>query len=245
MTAHQAGSGRYAAAADVPQTFNIAAKYTQAISFGSLATQVMGAAPITVSASASSGLTVNFTAAGTCSSSGTNGSTITLSSVGTCTVTAHQAGDNQYFAAADVPQTFSIILLGGWTQVAPLVPATAGGNAAGAPCFNNLSASCIYLAGGGTTPNENAVEMYNPAADSWVQAASMNVIRNSFAATSGPCEGNLGATCIYALAGANDSLPLSTPLRCTHRPPTCGRRSPYCRGPHLASERPRRPVRGT
>ena len=40
--------------------------------------------------------------------SGANGATVTLTGVGSCTVTAHQAGNANYNAAPDVPQTFNI-----------------------------------------------------------------------------------------------------------------------------------------
>ncbi|MGN6672035.1 MAG: InlB B-repeat-containing protein, partial [Thermomicrobiales bacterium] len=81
-------------------------KADQTINFGTLAGHTAGDAPFTVSASASSGLTVTFTASGVCTISGT---TVTLTgAVGSCTITAHQAGDSNYNAAPDVPQTFAV-----------------------------------------------------------------------------------------------------------------------------------------
>jgi len=59
-----------------------------------------------VSATASSGLPVTFTASGDCTVSS---NTIHLVSVGNCTVTAHQTGNGTYNPATDVSQSFSIL----------------------------------------------------------------------------------------------------------------------------------------
>jgi len=87
-----AGSG---AAEAVPQT----------ISFGSLGAKIYGDPAFSVSASASSGLPVNFTAAGACS---VVGSSVSITSAGSCTITAHQAGNDAYASAQDVSQSFVI-----------------------------------------------------------------------------------------------------------------------------------------
>jgi hypothetical protein len=92
----------------VPQTFSIA-KGNQTITFNPLPDKVIGDPPFVVTATASSGLTVTFTASGDCSIAG---STITLigdlHKAGSCTVTAHQAGNANYNPAPNVPQTFNI-----------------------------------------------------------------------------------------------------------------------------------------
>jgi hypothetical protein len=82
----------------------------QSISFGTLGGKTYGNAAFTVSATATSGLAVAFTAspAGVCTSGGTNGATITITGVGTCTVTAHQAGNGTWQAAQDVSQSFVV-----------------------------------------------------------------------------------------------------------------------------------------
>ena len=105
ITASQPGNANWVAAADVPQTFTIN-KVTQSITFNSLPTRAVSNPPFTVSATATSGLPVSFSATGGCSVSGT---TVTLSGVGTCTITASQPGDANWGAAADVPQTFLIV----------------------------------------------------------------------------------------------------------------------------------------
>ena len=78
----------------------------QTITFGTLTDKTYGDADVMVSATASSGLAVTFTATGDCS---VLGSTVHITGAGSCTVTAHQAGDNTTWTAApDVPQSFSI-----------------------------------------------------------------------------------------------------------------------------------------
>ena len=104
VTAAQAGDGRYNPAADVAQTFAIG-KAGQAITFGPLGAKTFGDAAFAVSASASSGLAVTFAASGPCSVSGNS---VTINGAGNCTVTASQAGNSNYNAAADVAQSFTV-----------------------------------------------------------------------------------------------------------------------------------------
>ena len=80
-------------------------KADQTITFGPLADKTYGDAPFTVSATASSGLTVTFTASGQCAISG---NTVTITGTGSCTVTAYQASNASYNAAPDVPRAFAI-----------------------------------------------------------------------------------------------------------------------------------------
>ncbi len=93
---------------------------SQAIAFDPLTGRTYGDAPFGVSATATSGLTVTFTAgpSGVCSSGGTNGSTISIVGIGTCSVTAHQAGNSTWLAATDVTQMFAV------AQKAITVPVT-------------------------------------------------------------------------------------------------------------------------
>src|SRR5205085_10642583 len=108
ITAHQAGNSNYNAAPSVDQPFTIN-KAAQAISFGALADKTFGDAPFTVGATGgASGTPVTFTTSGQCSSGGTDGATISITAAGSCTVTAHQTGNGNYNAAADVPRTFTV-----------------------------------------------------------------------------------------------------------------------------------------
>ena len=80
---------------------------TQTIAFNPLSSVPYGSATITLTASASSGLTVSFIAATTpvCTLSG---NTVTVLSTGTCSITAVQSGSANYTAATPVTQSFSV-----------------------------------------------------------------------------------------------------------------------------------------
>jgi hypothetical protein len=104
VTAHQAGDATHQAAPDVVQTFAIN-QADQTISFGSIPDHTYGDADFNVTASASSGLAVSFSATGDCT---VTGSTVSITGAGSCTVTASQPGDANYNAAADVDRSFDI-----------------------------------------------------------------------------------------------------------------------------------------
>jgi hypothetical protein len=79
---------------------------SQTITFPSIPTSaVYGVAPITLTATASSKLTVAYTVTGPAM---LNGSVLTILGIGTVTVTANQAGNNIYSAATPVTQTMSV-----------------------------------------------------------------------------------------------------------------------------------------
>lgn len=105
ITATQAGNENYSAATPVARVFTIS-KADQVISFGVLVDRVLANSPFTVSATASSGLAVTFTATGQCTVSGT---TVTLTGLGVCNITANQAGNANYNAAAPVSRSFRIV----------------------------------------------------------------------------------------------------------------------------------------
>jgi hypothetical protein len=92
---------------------------TQTITFGALGDRTFGEPAFSVSASASSGLPVSFTASGDCT---IDGASVTLTGAGSCTITASQAGNAAYQPAADAVQSFAIakgqanIALGGLNQ---------------------------------------------------------------------------------------------------------------------------------
>jgi len=79
----------------------------QTISFGALSNASLSDSPLTLSATASSGLSVTFFSdtGATCSVSG---STLTLLQTGTCTIRAEQPGDGDWAAAPSVSQSFTI-----------------------------------------------------------------------------------------------------------------------------------------
>ena len=110
ILADQAGSAGYHAAPQAQQSFAIA-RASQAISFASMppVPAAVGGPDYAISASASSGLPVTFSAApasaGICTVSG---STVSLTGAGTCTVVASQAGNAGYDAADPVQQSFTV-----------------------------------------------------------------------------------------------------------------------------------------
>ena len=110
IDANQAGNASYSAAPQVQQSFAVG-KNNQTIAFTSTApsTAVVAGATYTVSATATSGLTVAFTidatAASVCS---ITGSTVSFQSVGTCVIDANQAGNANYNPAPQVQQSFAV-----------------------------------------------------------------------------------------------------------------------------------------
>ena len=82
-----------------------ASDFSQTITFGALGTKTLGDPDFAVSATASSGLTVNFGATGSCE---VTGSTVHITLGGTCTITASQGGNSIFAPASSVQQSFSI-----------------------------------------------------------------------------------------------------------------------------------------
>jgi len=103
-------------------------KDPQTITFGALTNKTFGDPPVTVAATASSGLPVTFsvtsTSAGVCTSSGTNGAKITIVGGGTCTVQADQAGNTTYAPAPPVKQSFTVARANQWILFLPLANRT-------------------------------------------------------------------------------------------------------------------------
>jgi hypothetical protein len=81
---------------------------TQTITFPQPPNSALGSGPVTLNATASSGLPVTYS-----SSSSTictvSGSSVTLVSAGTCSLAANQAGNANYAAAKTVTQTFTVL----------------------------------------------------------------------------------------------------------------------------------------
>jgi hypothetical protein len=78
---------------------------SQTITFNPLPNVTYGASPITLGASASSGLAVSYSVTGPAT---LNGSTLTITGMGQVTVTASQPGNATYAAASPVPQSFTV-----------------------------------------------------------------------------------------------------------------------------------------
>jgi hypothetical protein len=114
ITADYSGATNYATSSGTLSGGQVVGKVNQTITFLALSSKVISDPPFPITATASSGLLVNFVASGTCTVSasalnaGVSTATVTLTGVGNCTITAQQPGNANYNAAADVPRTFSI-----------------------------------------------------------------------------------------------------------------------------------------
>ena len=109
ITASQAGSLFYNAPADVTQTFTVN-KGTQTITFdlGNNATKTFGDAAFDLTATggaSSNAITFTSSNTGVATISGTK---VTIVGLGTTTITASQAGNDNYSAATDVTQTLTV-----------------------------------------------------------------------------------------------------------------------------------------
>ncbi len=115
ITAHQAGAGDYLAAADVSRTFTVA-KAAQVLNFTSLpATATTMETVILSFVGGGSGNQVTFSVQ---SGPGSiSGDTLTFTGTGSVVVRASQAGNANYFAAADVDRTVVVSAPGGFTLV--------------------------------------------------------------------------------------------------------------------------------
>jgi hypothetical protein len=103
------GTGFAASASTNTVDFAVTKEY-QYITFGWLYGKTLAQSPVTVSATASSGLPVTFstTTPTVCTAGGVNGATITLLAPGKCTVVASQGGSATYAAATPVAEFFTV-----------------------------------------------------------------------------------------------------------------------------------------
>jgi hypothetical protein len=104
INADQAGNDTYNAAPTVAQSFVINPA-PQAIQFRSDSNAVVGVDMTLQANGGNSGNPVTFSGSGACS---VNGATLSFSAAGTCTVTANQAGNANYAAAAPVSATIMV-----------------------------------------------------------------------------------------------------------------------------------------
>lgn len=104
--ANQSGNDNYNAATEQTQSITIE-KSTQTISFGSLGEVAIDEGTLTLSGTASSGLTLNYTSSDLDVAT-IDGDVVTLLTVGTIDITASQPGNDDYLPADDVIQTLVI-----------------------------------------------------------------------------------------------------------------------------------------
>jgi hypothetical protein len=105
VAANQAGNTTYSAATQVTASI-VVNQATQTISFSPTTPVTYGVSPITLSATATSGLGVTYSVV---SGPGTiSGSTLTVTGAGTIVVTANQAGNTNYSAATQVTKSIVV-----------------------------------------------------------------------------------------------------------------------------------------
>jgi hypothetical protein len=105
ITAAQAGDANYNAATSVAQAMVV--KKNQTITFAALPLKNAGDAAFTLTASTSSGLAVAYASSNTAVAT-VSGATLTIVSAGSATITASQAGDGTWNAAAPVAQVLTV-----------------------------------------------------------------------------------------------------------------------------------------
>ncbi|HMD79813.1 MAG TPA: hypothetical protein VKE92_00815, partial [Anaerolineales bacterium] len=106
ITASQSGNSGFNPAPDVQQTLTVN-KANQTITFGALAAKTFGNANFALTATASSGLSVNYSSSNTAVAT-VSGNTVTIVGAGTTTITASQSGNANYNAAANVQQILTV-----------------------------------------------------------------------------------------------------------------------------------------
>ena len=156
VTASQGGgvaSGvTYSAATNVQQSFNVTA--AQTINFPPIPDQIFGAGPITLNATASSGLTVYYLIVS--GPATVSGSTLTITGLGRVVVDAYQLGGTvngvQYGTAASVAQSFNVTKLPQVITFPPIGAQAVGGTpvALNATASSGLPVSYTLVSGPAT-----------------------------------------------------------------------------------------------
>jgi Big-like domain-containing protein/MBG domain-containing protein/Kelch motif protein/galactose oxidase-like protein len=150
-------------------------KANQTITFDALGNKIYGDPDFSVSATASSGLTVSFSSqtTPTCSVSGNNVHIITA---GACTIRASQSGNSNYNAAPNVDQSFTI------NKAPPTInwnnPADMTYGTALSATQLNATASAIV---NGSSVSVAGVFTYTPAAGTILNAGNSQTLHVSFA----------------------------------------------------------------
>ena len=110
LTVEQPGNENYnPASTDV--SFNVIEKSTQVITFESISDQIFEDGTLTLLATASSGLAVNYEVVS--GPATVTGNVVSFTDIGTVVVKASQPGDNSFFAADPVQQSFDVVTITG------------------------------------------------------------------------------------------------------------------------------------
>ena len=105
VSASFAGTSAFGAAGPTTGDLMATGGTAQTITFANPGAKTFGAADFALGGTASSGLSVSYTATGDCTVSGSNAH---LLGGGSCTVTAHQGGNGTFAPASDVARTFAV-----------------------------------------------------------------------------------------------------------------------------------------
>ncbi|MEQ1859884.1 MAG: right-handed parallel beta-helix repeat-containing protein [Chthoniobacteraceae bacterium] len=212
--------GDYLAAVSVEQGFTIA-KAAQTINFGAIADRTFGDAPFALSATGgASGNPVTFAIASGPAS--VSGSTLTITGAGLVTVRASQAGNANYFAAADVDQSFTVSQAG--QAIAFTLPAKAFTSSTivlGATASSGLAVSYGIVSGPGslagnllsfTADGEIVVRASQAGNASYTAAADVDRAINVGAIIALDDRAVIGKTDTFIDVLANDSDSTNRPL---------------------------------
>jgi CSLREA domain-containing protein/uncharacterized repeat protein (TIGR01451 family) len=225
ITAAQAGDTNYNPAANVPQSFTIN-KASQTINFAALGSKTFGDPDFTVSATATSGLAVGFSATGNCTVTTPSPGTVHLTGAGSCTITAAQAGDANYNAATNVPQSFTINKAGQTITFGTLANKTFGdpdstvsatatsGLAVSFAATGNctIAGSTVHITGAGSctiTASQSGDTNYNAAANV-PQSFTIGKAATTTAISSLPNPSNLGQNVTLTATVSGFAAPTGT-----------------------------------
>jgi trimeric autotransporter adhesin len=150
LTANQAGGGNYTAAPQVLASIVINQAPQTIIGFAPTSPVVFGTPPTTLSATASSVLSVAFATTSANTICTVSGNQVTFVGVGTCNLTANQAGNGNYLAAPQVtasivinqaPQTIVIASTPAslFTNAAPFTVTATGGASGNVVTFTTIT----------------------------------------------------------------------------------------------------------
>jgi len=203
ITASQAGNATYAAAASVTETFTVIPA-SQSISFGPIGNVPLGAGPLTLTASASSGLAVSI-ASNTPATCSTSGLTVTPLAAGTCSITASQPGNSMFSAATSVTQSLSIT-----NYAPPSIPNSYTGSPAALPCAD-ITGNWIVTPNGGSGGAEWDLAPSGSGfqGTSYINSSSCGVVSSTISATLNG-DGTFTITDSGRAPCGNDTFPPST-----------------------------------
>ena len=106
ITAYQTGNTNYSAATSVSRILTVN-QASQSITFGILPLKTFGDGAFTLTATASSSLTVAYSSSNTAIAS-INGTSVTINGAGTVSITAYQTGNTNYSAATSVSRILTV-----------------------------------------------------------------------------------------------------------------------------------------